>query len=128
VQVNSEIVSYPEALDLAGAGEHHLIPFTLSGSDPDILRKFFHSQAGFNWAKVDDAELDRWLEAAVRTADPTEREQLYSQVQSRVMDQALVLPTHDYVNLNGVAEDVQDLRFDAQGWFPWLIDVRLTPQ
>ena len=124
VGVNSKVVSYPEALELAGKGEHHLIPFNLSGSDPDILRKFFHSQGGFNWSKASDAELDAWLETAARTSNWTERAALYSQVQLRVMDQALVIPIRDYVNLNGVNNRVQGLRFDAQGWFPWLVDVR----
>ncbi len=125
VGVNSQMVSYPEALQVAGEGEHHLIPFNLSGSDPDILRKFFHSQAGFNWSKVDDAELDAWLETAARTSERAERVALYSRVQLRVMDQALVIPIRDYVNLNGVSNRVEELRFDAQGWFPWLIDVAL---
>ena len=125
VGVNSQVVSYPEALQVAGDGEHHLIPFNLSGSDPDILRKFFHSQAGFNWAKVSDPDLDDWLQTAARTPDWSQREALYSQVQRRVMDQALIIPIRDYVNLNGVGGRVQGLRFDAQGWFPWLIDVTL---
>jgi peptide/nickel transport system substrate-binding protein len=116
-------VSYPEALQIAAEGRQHLIPFNLSGSDPDILRKFFHSQASFNWAKLDDAELDNWLEAAAHTFDREEREALYSQIQLRVMNEAAVLPIRDYVNLNGVSNQVQGLRFDAQGWFPWLIDV-----
>ena len=116
-------VSYPEALEIASEGRHHLIPFNLSGSDPDILRKFFHSQAGFNWSKVNDAEMDSWLEAASRTSNWSERESLYSQVQLRVMDEALVIPIRDYTNLNGVNDHVQGLAFDAQGWFPWLIDV-----
>ena len=128
VGVNSQVVSFPEAMAVGGEGQHHLIPFNLSGSDPDILRKFFHSQAGFNWSKVDDAELDTWLEEAARTSDRAERGALYSQVQLRVMDQALVIPVRDYVNLNGVSNRVQGLRFDAQGWFPWLIDVTLETQ
>jgi peptide/nickel transport system substrate-binding protein len=127
IGVNSQVVSYPEGLEIAGAGRHHLMPFTLSGSDPDILRRFFDSQAGFNWSKVNDQQLDAWLEAAARTSDRDERAALYSQVQLRVMDTALVLPIRDYVNLNGVSTRVQGLRFDAQGWFPWLIDVTVTP-
>ncbi|MBN1812709.1 MAG: ABC transporter substrate-binding protein, partial [Anaerolineae bacterium] len=124
IEVNSPPpVSYPEALEIAGEGRHHLIPFNLSGSDPDILRKFFHSQATFNWSKLDDGELDNWLEAAARTSSWEEREALYSQIQLRVMSEALVLPIRDYVNLNGVSDQVQGLRFDAQGWFPRLIDV-----
>jgi hypothetical protein len=43
------------------------------------------------------------------------------------MQEALVLPVRDYVNLNLAHAEAQGLRFDAQGWFPWLIDVRLVP-
>jgi len=125
VRTESQVVSYPEALQVAGEGQHHLIPFNLSGNDPDILRKFFHSQATFNWAKVDDLELDAWLEEAAHVSDRQHRAALYSQVQRRVRDQALVIPVRDYTNLNGVSNRVQGLRFDAQGWFPWLIDVTL---
>ena len=123
IAVESRVVSYPEALEIAGDGTHHLIPFTLSGSDPDILRKFFHSQALFNWSLVNDPQMDAWLEQAARTSDPAQRTALYSHIQKRVMDQALVIPLRDYVNLNGVNERVQGLRFDIRGWFPWLIDV-----
>jgi peptide/nickel transport system substrate-binding protein len=123
IEVDSAVVSYAEALEIAGEGRHHLIPFNLSGSDPDILRKFFHAQAGFDWALVDDAEMDGWLEEAARSSDPMERAALYSRVQMRVMEQALVIPIRDYINLNGISSRVQGLRFDAQGWFPWLIDV-----
>jgi peptide/nickel transport system substrate-binding protein len=126
IDVSSQVVSYPEAQTIADEGTYHLIPFNLSGSDPDILRKFFHSQASFNWSKLDDAEMDAWLEAAARTSDREEREALYSQIQLRVMNQGLVIPIRDYVNLNGVSSRVQGLRFDAQGWFPWLIDVTVS--
>lgn len=123
IQVNAQKVRYPEALQIGQEGRHHLMPFQVSGSDPDLLRQFFHSESGFNWAKVNDPEMDRWLIEGMQTADRDRRAALYSQVQHRVMEQALVLPIRDYVNLNGVNNRVQGLRFDAQGWFPWLIDV-----
>jgi len=125
IGVESQVVSYPEALEVGREGRHHLLPFNLSGSDPDILRKFFHSQATFNWAKTDDPELDAWLEEAARVSNREQRAALYSLVQRRVMDRALIIPIRDYVNLNGVSNRVQGLRFDALGWFPWLIDVTL---
>ncbi len=126
VRVNSQVVSYPEALQIAQEGRHHLMPFNLSGSDPDILRRFFHSQGGFNWSKVNDPEMDGWLEEAARVSDRDRRAELYGQVQTRVMENALIIPVRDYVNLNGVNNRVQGLRFDARGWFPWLIDVTLA--
>jgi len=123
VRVNSRVLAYPEALAAGDAGNYHLMPFTLSGSDPDILRKFFYSNAGFNWSKVNDSEMDGWLDQGTEISDRAQRTALYGQVQLRVMERALVIPIRDYVNLNGVSSRVQGLRFDAQGWFPWLIDV-----
>lgn len=128
VDVETQKVTFPEALKIAGDGEHHLMPFSSSGTDPDILRDYFHSGAGFNWSKVDDPELDAWLEEAARVSDHEERAALYSKIQRRVMEQALVVPIRDYVNLNGVSSQVQGLRYDAQGWFPWLIDVSLETE
>ncbi|MGD1992805.1 MAG: ABC transporter substrate-binding protein [Anaerolineae bacterium] len=125
IDVESRVVGYSEALALAGEGAHHLIPFTLSSSEPDILRKFFHSQATFNWSLVNDPEMDMWLEQAARIADREDRAELYSDVQLRVMDEALIIPIRDYVNLNGVSNRVENLEFDAQGWFPWLINITL---
>ncbi|HEC36317.1 MAG TPA: ABC transporter substrate-binding protein, partial [Anaerolineae bacterium] len=106
IGVDSQVVSYPEALEVGGKGQHHLIPFSLSGSDPDILRKFFHSQAIFNWSLVNDPEMDGWLEEAACLSDHEQRAALYSQVQQRVMDQSLIIPIRDYVNLNGMSNKV----------------------
>ena len=128
IGINSQIVSYPEALAIGAEGGHHLIPFPLSGSDPDIMRKFFHAEAQFNWSKINNPTLDSLLTEAAQTADRPTRANLYSQAQQQVMDQALILPVRDYVNLNGLNNRVQGLRFDAQGWFPRLIDVTLKAQ
>ncbi len=126
IQVNAQTVRYPEALKIGREGTHHLMPFQSSGSDPDVLRQFFHSQGSFNWSRVNDPEMDGWLTEGMRVSGRDSRAALYSQVQHRVMEQALVIPIRDYVNLNGVNNRVQGLRFDARGWFPWLIDVSVT--
>ena len=43
------------------------------------------------------------------------------------LDQALLLPIRDYVNLVVAHTRVQGLRFSAEGWFPILVDLRLAP-
>lgn len=126
IKVNSQAVSYPEALAVGNEGRHHLMPFTLFGSDPDILRIFFASDASFNWAKVNDPALNEWLAEAVQTSDLEARRAFYSQVQQLIMEEALVIPIRDYVNLNGLDARVEDLEFDAQGWFPQLIELSLA--
>jgi hypothetical protein len=41
------------------------------------------------------------------------------------MELALVLPIRDYVNLNVASAAVENLSYDAQGWFPLLGKTRL---
>lgn len=127
VELKAEVVPYPALLEAGREGSHHLIGFNLFGRDPNLLWTFYHSNGGFNFSHVADQVLDGLLDqAAVITG--SERDVLYAEIQQRIMDQALVLPMRDYVNLNVARSDVKGLRFDAQGWFPWLIDVTLGAQ
>jgi hypothetical protein len=50
---------------------------------------------------------------------------MYTAIQNHVMEQALILPIRDYVNLNGASANVHNLSFDAYGWFPLLANVTL---
>ena len=128
IDMQASLVTYPAALEAGREGKHNLIPFTLSSSDPDILRTFFESRnadTGFNWAKVRDTRIDELLYEGLSTMNADEREAIYADIQRRVMQQALIIPIRDYVNLNGVSTQVRGLRFDARGWFPWLYDVQL---
>ena len=126
VQVDAEILTYPAALEAAANSEHNMIPNAISSSDPDILANYFHSEnieGGFSWSRYVDPELDSLLEEGARTMDPAERAELYAQAQEIIMEQALIIPIRDYVNLNGARSSVKGLRYSLQGWFPWLYDV-----
>ncbi len=128
IDMRSQIVAYPAALEAAREGKHNLIPFSLGGSDPDILRAFFHSSNaddGFNWSKIRDPELDRLLEEGAHTLEVKRRLEIYARAQELIMEQALIIPIRDYVNLNAASVKVKGLRYDARGWFPWLYDVYL---
>jgi peptide/nickel transport system substrate-binding protein len=130
IEMESQVVAYPAALEAAREGKHNLIPFSLSSSDPDILRTFFHSDnadSGFNWSKVRDPRLDELLENGARTLDLGRRRELYAEAQQLIMAEALLLPIRDYVNLNAASAKVKGLRYDLRGWFPWLYDVYLEP-
>lgn len=124
-QVNAHLVSYPAALEAARAGDHNVIPFNLFGTDPAQLGSFYTSGGGFNFSHVQDAELDELLGLAAASQDLPQRLELYRQAQTKIMEQALVLPIRDYVNLNASSSRVQGLRFDARGWFPLLSEVQL---
>ncbi len=128
IDLQTQVVAFPAAVEAAGKGEHHLAPMTFSSSDPSVLGSTYlssNAEGGFNWSKVRDSELDRLLIEGSSTLDPAHRAGLYSQAQLRIMDLALVLPIRDYVNLNAARANVKGLEYDRRGWFPWLYDVYL---
>jgi peptide/nickel transport system substrate-binding protein len=128
IQLDLQVLAFPAAVQAAAEGKHHLIPFTLSSSDPHILSSSYHSsqaEGGFNWSKVRDEELDALLDAGMVALDEQARAAIYAEVQQRIMRNVYVLPIRDYVNLNVASARVRGLRYDAQGWFPWFYDVRV---
>ena len=128
LDVKLQTMTYPAAVQAAGEGLHNLAPQSLSASDPDILSPYFHSRnlpAGYNWSKFRDATMDRLLDEGAAASDPAKRSAAYAAVQKMIMDNALILPIRDYVNLNVATNQVKGLRFAMQGWFPWLYDVYL---
>jgi peptide/nickel transport system substrate-binding protein len=127
IELDAEVLPYPALLEAGGSGSHHLVGFNLFGRDPNLLWTFYHRAGGFNFSHVADLGLDALLDQATAVTG-SERDTLYAQIQRYIMEQALVLPVRDYVNLNVARAAVEGLRFDAQGWFPWLIDVTLDSQ
>jgi len=105
-------------------GEYHAIGMNTFGSDPDLLRPFFASDGFFNWSGYRDASLDTLLEQAAQISTTQDaRLELYAGVAGKIREQWLILPVRDYVNLVGGSRQVQGLRFSAQGWFPYLIEL-----
>ena len=128
IDLQTELVAFPAAVEAAGQGLHHLAPMTFSGSDPSLLGTTYlssNADGGFNWSKVRDAEIDQLLVEGLTEIEPAARLALYASAQKRIMNLSLVLPVRDYVNLNAARASVQGLRYDRQGWFPWLYDTYL---
>jgi peptide/nickel transport system substrate-binding protein len=118
-----QVPSFPALQSAAAEGEYSAIAFNLFGTDPSLLNQFFLSNTPLNWARVESLDLDLWLTEAVHTTDPARRQSIYSDVQRRIMDLALIIPIRDYVNLNGASSSLEGLRFDACGFFPILTDL-----
>lgn len=112
-------------IEAVNQGTYHLVAFYEFGADPAFLSRYFMTDGVNNWMNVSDPTLDQLLTEASRQADPAGRAGLYAQAQQIIMEQALILPIRDYVNLNG-SMDVEGLSFDAYGWFPVLPAVQLN--
>ncbi|MEO8395811.1 MAG: hypothetical protein ABI700_22640, partial [Chloroflexota bacterium] len=101
-------------------GQYNLVAWYEFGLDPALLNRYFLSDGVNNWTGYADATLDGLLTSAVQQTDENARRSLYNQVQRTIIEQALILPIRDYVNLNGSRSSVAGLSYDAYGWFPSL--------
>ena len=112
-------------------GESNLSPLPGARTDPDVLSAFLHSRnvggGGFNFSFAKDPMLDRLLDQGATEVDPDKRKQIYAEALTYAMQKAYMLPitTRDNVSLESVK--VQDLRFDATGFFPWMYDAWIAP-
>ena len=98
--------------------------FDTAGLDPAFLNDFFTSDGSTNWTGYANPDLDNALNEAVRATDEALRRSYYAQVQRTIMDEALVLPIRDYVNMNASSAGLSNLEFDSYGWFPVLHNLK----
>jgi peptide/nickel transport system substrate-binding protein len=111
-------------LDVVKSGDYNLIAFNLFGLDPSILNTMYGSKAPNNFMGLSDSTIDQLLADANKFPDSDpQRAKDYAQIQQMIMDQALILPIRDYVNLNAASATLNNLKFDPYGWFPLLANV-----
>lgn len=114
--------------DAHADGDYSAIGLNFFGTDPDLLRPFYDSEGFFNWSGHRDDDLDALLAESAAAYDSREwREKLYAEFAEQVRNLWLILPVRDYVNLVGVNNRLEGLRFSPQGWFPYLIELELRP-
>src|SRR5690606_7426345 len=95
------------------SGQYNLVAGYEFGVDPSFLNRYYTSGGDMAWTGYASGELDNLLLEALSQNDPNGRRSLYNQAQRIIMEQALVLPIRDYVNLNGSRTSVQNLTYDA---------------
>ncbi|MDW8172496.1 MAG: ABC transporter substrate-binding protein [Anaerolineae bacterium] len=129
VGIQANIVPVPgfvALLEKIREGNWHMVAFDAFGYDPALLDDRFKSNGVANWTGYASSELDALLEQARQAQNPSDRQLFYGQAQSQIMQNALILPIRDYVNINAHVSSVEGLIFDPYGWFPLLYGVRLN--
>jgi peptide/nickel transport system substrate-binding protein len=121
-----QAASFSALKEAQAGGAYHLISWNQAGTDPDLLRSFYHSNGAYNWSGIADAGLDILLDSAVQAGSAAQRLEFYRQAQEAIARECAVLPIREVVNLNVAAGRVKGLRFSPHGWFPVLIDVELA--
>ncbi|MGJ3237882.1 MAG: ABC transporter substrate-binding protein [Anaerolineae bacterium] len=118
-----QVPGYVALLEAAAEENYNLISFDQPGLDPYILNQAYLSDSSENWTGYENSELDDLLTRAASEQNNEERRLLYGRAQGIILEQALILPIRDYVNLNATSANVSGIVYDAYGWFPLLYGV-----
>ena len=112
--------------ELVNGGQYHAVAMYSAGLDPVFLNDYYLSSGRFNWARYSNPELDNTLITAASEINMERRAVGYAEIQKLVMDEALIVPICEQVNLIAVQNRVQGLLFDSSGRNPYLTYVQYS--
>jgi len=121
-----QVAGFTALRENVATGDYNLVAFDNAGYDPQVLTRFFMSNGTNNYTLFQNIELDAALMSATAESAPEMRYARYAQIQQFVMDNALILPIRDYVNINASVAEIGGLIYDPYGWFPLLYAVTLN--
>ncbi|HMJ77911.1 MAG TPA: ABC transporter substrate-binding protein, partial [Iamia sp.] len=97
VEITIETVQQDALIDDAVSGDYDMMSFAnYPSGDPDELTVWFTGQSPVNFARFDDAEVDRLLAAGRVETDPEARGAIYQDLNRRLGEQAYCL-WHTYM-------------------------------
>lgn len=115
-----QVPNFPTLLERIDEGEFHAVALYDFGLDGSVLNSYFSTGGRNNFNGYSNGDLDSLLAQALAENDPVTRNNLYIAAQQIIMDEALILPIRDYVNLNGATAQLDGVIYDAHGWWPLL--------
>lgn len=104
----------------AVSGQQKLVRLGWIGAWPAAdayLEPLFRTASPDNVTGFSDPAVDQLLDAAARTADPEEREELLGEAESLVLAAAPIVPIAQFQLLSAASPAVQDLELDVAGTF-----------
>jgi peptide/nickel transport system substrate-binding protein len=110
------------------AGDYDLARLWFSYADPDVLRTIFFSEniGNFNYAQYSDPDVDQMLLDAAASTDAEERQALYSQLQLKLLDDAVTIPLTDSIGYNAKRANLEGDFLDFLASYVWMNDAHFT--
>jgi peptide/nickel transport system substrate-binding protein len=112
VRDNLEIAQY---YDEFNARAYDLSDWSFPSVDADVLRAHLHSGGYKNGSSTSNATVDRLLDDAIATSDPTEREALYQELQQWNAAHVAMVPIAVPSAITAYSPDIENLSFDLYG-------------
>jgi peptide/nickel transport system substrate-binding protein len=115
--------------DAVRTGKHHTQFWWETGTDPDVLRVLFYSKnagGGTNRNNYENAEMDKLLDEAAGTTDSAKRAALYSQIQKKVKDEAIMVFYDDPMSLYASSKKLDGVIYYLGGNYPYFYTATLA--
>lgn len=129
IEVELNGLSRSGYFDAVRSGQHHTQNWWDPFSDPDGMRILFASAnagGGTNRNNYIDPEMDVLLERAAGTTDLEARAELYSQIQRKVMDEAIMVFYNDPDTLYAYTAALDGVHFFGSGQYPYFYTATLS--
>ncbi len=111
-----QLLATPAWLAANAKGEMSLTPLQYIGVDPDALRLWFTPDQYFNWSHFTDPKLTALIAEGQQEFDPAKRQDLYGQAQKIIMDQAIMLPIRQNIDLVMTTKKLTGLTWSGGGF------------
>jgi peptide/nickel transport system substrate-binding protein len=97
-------------------GNMSLTPLQYIAVDPDALHLWFLPGQYFNWSHYTNPQLTALITQGQRETDTTKRLAIYSQIQKIILDQAVLMPIHQNVDLVMTSKKLTGLLYSGGGF------------
>lgn len=111
IKANLRVMEWGAYLDALFRHEQQLyvIGWGFSTGDPDAaLRGCFYSNSKFNFSNYQNPKMDELLDKGVSTLDPQKRHAIYKDLQQLLIDEAVMVPIYDKLNIYATSNRVKD--------------------
>ncbi|MDT0262642.1 ABC transporter substrate-binding protein [Jatrophihabitans lederbergiae] len=97
-------------------GNMSLTPLQYIAVDPDALHLWFLPGQYFNWSHYTNPTLTSLINQGQKETDPAKRQTIYSQAQKIIMEQAVLMPIHENVDLVMTSKKLTGLTYSGGGF------------
>ncbi len=129
IELTVNVGAFPAMYSSANACEHNLVHTGNTDVDPNALDIVYNSANvgdGWAWTCTKDPKIDELLKSGRELTDSAARLPIYEELQKTILDQALVIPIRQFVNLTATRAEVKGLKFEPIGFAPDMYDVYIA--
>lgn len=116
MEVNVQQLASPAWLAANINGDMSLTPLQYIGVDADALSNWFTAGQYFNWSHYSNPKLDELFKQGREQTDPSKRLPIYAEIQKILMDEAVMLPIRQNIDLVMISKKLTGVTYSGGGF------------